>query len=218
VTKIRKSRLMPEVEPGPAEYSELVRLAAGGDRAALEHLLQRAQEVAFRFSFLSCGHTEDAEDVMQEALLKTYRYVGRIRDPEAFRTWLYKTVRNACLLKRRRRAHEPGRHESIEQGREIADGGTSSFDVTDRAMRPDEAAINSWLGGRLRAALATLPPLSRVIVFLREMEGLSTREVASVLRISEDTVKTRLHRARTLLRAQLKDVSASVPARSRLGS
>ena len=215
MTKIRKSRLVPEVEGGPAEYSALVRLAAGGDRAALEHLLRRAQEVAFRFSFLSCGHTEDAEDVMQEALLKTYRYVGRIRDPEAFRTWLYKTVRNACLLKRRRRVLEPRRHESIEQRREVADGRASTFDVTDRAMRPDEAAINSWLGGRLRAALATLPPLSRVIVFLREMEGLSTREVASVLRISEDTVKTRLHRGRRWLRAQLRDVRSTATGRSR---
>lgn len=209
MTKTRKAHLVPEVEGSPAEYSELVRLAAGGDRVALEHLLRRAQEVAFRFSFLSCGHTEDAEDVMQEALLKTYRYVGRIRDPEAFRTWLYKTVRNACLLKRRRRVHEPRRHESIEQSREGVADRTSTFDVTDRGMRPDEAAINSWLGGRLRAALATLPPLSRVIVFLREMEGLSTREVASVLRISEDNVKTRLHRARTLLRAQLMDVSSA---------
>jgi RNA polymerase sigma-70 factor (ECF subfamily) len=216
VTKTRKSRLVPEVEGGPAEYSELVRLAAGGDRAALEHLLRRAQEVAFRFSFLSCGHTEDAEDVMQEALLKTYRYVDRIRDPDAFRTWLYKTVRNACLLKRRRRAHEPPQHQSIEQGRPGADGQLTALEVADRAMRPDEAAINSWLGRRLRAALATLPPLSRVIVFLREMEGLSTRDVASVLRISEDNVKARLHRARTLLRARLQDVNASVPARSRM--
>jgi RNA polymerase sigma-70 factor (ECF subfamily) len=202
------------VEGGPGEYSALVRLAAGGDRAALEHLLRRAQEVAFRFSFLSCGHTEDAEDVMQEALLKTYRYVDKIRDPDAFRTWLYKTVRNACLLKRRRRVHEPREHQSIEQS-SPGDGRLTALDVADRAMRPDEAAINSWLGSRLRAALATLPPLSRVIVFLREMEGLSTREVASVLRISEDNVKTRLHRARTLLRARLKDVNARAPGRSR---
>jgi RNA polymerase sigma-70 factor (ECF subfamily) len=215
VTKIRKSRLVPEVEGGPAEYAELVRLAAGGDRAALEHLLRRAQEVAFRFSFLSCGHTEDAEDVMQEALLKTYRYVGRIRDPKAFRTWLYKTVRNACLLKRRRRAHEPRHHESIEQSSSGVDGRMTALEVADRAMRPDEAAINGWLGGRLREALGTLPPLSRVIVFLREMEGLSTRDVASVLRISEDNVKTRLHRARTLLRAQLRDFDAAIPGRSR---
>jgi RNA polymerase sigma-70 factor (ECF subfamily) len=218
VTKSRKSRLVPEVEGGPAEDSELVRLAARGDRAALEQLLRRAQEAAFRFSFMSCGHTEDAEDVMQEALLKTYRYVGTIRDPEAFRTWLFKTVRNACLVKRRRRVDEPRHHQSIEQSTPSPDGRTTALDVADHAMRPDEAAINRWLGSRLRAALATLPPLYRVIVFLREMEGLSTREVASVLRISEDNVKTRLHRARTLLRAQLKDVSASAPARLRTSS
>jgi RNA polymerase sigma-70 factor (ECF subfamily) len=215
VTKTRQLRLVPEVDERPSDYEELVRLAADGDRAALEHLLQRAQEVAFRFSFLSCGHTEDAEDVMQEALLKTYRYVDTIRDPSAFRTWLYKTVRNACLLKRRRQVHEPRHHQPIEEGRLGSGRRMTAFDVTDRAMRPDEAAINSWLGGRLRAALATLPPVYRVIVFLREMEGLSTREVASVLRVSEANVKTRLHRARRLLRAQLKDVTASAPARSR---
>lgn len=215
MTKSRKLRLASETEGGPTDYAALVRLAAGGDRAALEHLLRRAQDVAFRFSFLSCGHIEDAEDVMQDALLKTYRYVDRIRDPEAFRTWLFKTVRNACLLKRRRRVHEPRHQQSIQHTSRSAGGRLTPLDVADRAMLPDEAAINSWLGRRLRAALATLPPLYRVIVFLREMEGLSTREVASVLRISEANVKTRLHRARTLLRAQLNDVTASAPARSR---
>src|SRR5438045_9289097 len=83
-------------------YAALVRMAATGDRDAMERLLMRAQEVAYRFSLLVCGHPEDAEDVMQDALLKTYQYVSRIEEPEAFRTWLYRTVRNACLMKRRR--------------------------------------------------------------------------------------------------------------------
>src|SRR5581483_2920806 len=81
-----------------AEYADLVRAASSGDRSAMEHLLMRAQEVAYRFSLLVCGHEEDAEDVMQEALLKTYRHVTQIRKPDAFRTWLYQTVRNACLM------------------------------------------------------------------------------------------------------------------------
>jgi RNA polymerase sigma-70 factor, ECF subfamily len=204
--KIRKPRSRPKPEALPADYATLVRLAAGGDRPALEHLLHRAQEAAFRFSFMSCGHTQDAEDVMQEALLKTYRYVDRIRDPESFRTWLFKTVRNACLVKRRRRVDEPRYHQSIEQSDSRGDGRMTALDVADHAMRPDDAAINKWLGGRLRAALATLPPLYRVIVFLREMEGLSTRDVAGVLHISEANVKTRLHRARVLLREQLEDI------------
>jgi RNA polymerase sigma-70 factor (ECF subfamily) len=189
-------------KPSP-EYASLVRLAASGDRDAMERLLMRAQEVAFRFSFLVCGHPEDAEDVMQDALLKTYRYVDHIRDPEAFRTWLYRTVRNACLMKRRRRAGEPARFASLEQGETGRDGERIEIDVEDASKRPDDLALNEWVGERLRAALLSLPPAYRIIVVLREMEGLSTREVATVTGISEANVKARLHRARVLLRRQL---------------
>ena len=93
----------------PDEYAWLVREAATGDAAALERLLMRAQEVAWRFSVTVCGHADDAEDAMQEALMKTYRYAGRIREPEAFRAWLYRTVRNACLMGRRKKVDEPAR-------------------------------------------------------------------------------------------------------------
>jgi RNA polymerase sigma-70 factor (ECF subfamily) len=190
---------------GP-DYAALVRAAADGSRDAMEQLLMRAQEVAFRFSLLVCGHAEDAEDVMQEALLKTYQYVDRIRDPQAFRTWLYRTVRNACLMKRRLRAGEPQRFVSIEQGDTTNDGERIDVDVEDTAKGPDDLALNEWVGERLRKALQALPPSFRVVVVLREMEGLSTREVADITGISEANVKTRLHRARVLLRAQLEGV------------
>jgi RNA polymerase sigma-70 factor (ECF subfamily) len=193
-------------EERSAEYAVLVRRAAAGDRQAMERLLMRAQEVAFRFSLLVCGHPEDAEDVMQDALLKTYRYVDRIRDPDAFRTWLYRTIRNACLMKRRRRVGEPAHFASIEQGEIGRDGEHVEIDVEDASKRPDDLALNEWVGEQLRAALLALPPSYRVIVVLREMEGLSTREVAAVTRISEANVKTRLHRARVLLRQQLERV------------
>jgi RNA polymerase sigma factor (sigma-70 family) len=88
---------------GPDEYTDLVGAAAAGDPEALDRLLMRAQEIAWRFSTSVCGHADDAEDAMQEALIKTYRYVGQIRDPGAFRPWLYRTVRNACLMGRRKR-------------------------------------------------------------------------------------------------------------------
>ena len=187
------------------EYAPLVRAAAAGDEQALERLLRRAQEVAFRFSLLVCGHTEDAEDVMQEALVKTYRHLQHIREPEAFRTWLFRTVRNACLVKRRRRVDEPARHEAIGSEDRSSEGGVA-IDVPDQRKGPDELALNAWLGSRLRRALLAIPPQLRVIVLLREMEGLSTRETAEVMQLSEANVKTRLHRARQLLRAELSDV------------
>jgi RNA polymerase sigma-70 factor (ECF subfamily) len=186
-------RSAPPAERARDEYAALVRAAAAGDAAAMERLLVRAQEVAYRFSLLVCGHPEDAEDVMQDALLGTYRHVREIADPAAFRTWLYSTVRNACLMKRRRRAGEPARFEA-------------PVDVASTTPRQDERMVDAWIDRRLREALASLPAAYRMIVVLREVEGLSTKEVASVSGISEAAVKTRLHRAHAMLRKKLQDV------------
>jgi RNA polymerase sigma-70 factor (ECF subfamily) len=189
-------------DPGQDEYADLVRLAATGDGEALNRLLMRAQEVAWRFSTSVCGHANDAEDAMQEALIKTYRYVGRIREPEAFRPWLYRTVRNACLMGRRRRAGEPARLQSLD---EVLPGhdGRARPEAPHPGKNPEQLADNAALRRRLQKALRTLPGPYRAIVFLREMEGLSTREVAKVMGMTEDNVKTRLHRARVQLQAHL---------------
>jgi RNA polymerase sigma-70 factor (ECF subfamily) len=191
---------MRQRSPGAAdqardEYAALVTEAARGDATAMERLLVRAQEVAYRFSLLVCGHVEDAEDVMQDALLRTYRHVGEIKDPQAFRTWLYSTVRNACLMKRRRRAGEPAQFVPA-----------ATIDVEGAGKRPDQQLIDSWIDRRLHAALAGLPPGYRAIIVLREIEGLTTREVATVTGMSEANVKQRLHRARVMLRRQLEGV------------
>jgi RNA polymerase sigma-70 factor (ECF subfamily) len=184
------------------DYAALIRHASGGDPAAMEQLLMRAQEVAWRFSLAVCGHADDAEDAMQEALIKTYRYTAQIRDPQAFRPWLYRTVRNACLMNRRKRVHEPSHIESLDERVSGTDEGGRQ-DPADPSKNPEQLAANVGLRTRLQRALLTLPGPSRAIVFLREMEGLSTREVAAVMDISEDTVKTRLHRARVALQLEL---------------
>ncbi len=188
------------------DYATLLRAAQAGNRQAMERLLMRAQEVAYRFSLLVCGHADDAEDAMQEALLKTYRYATQIKEPEAFRTWLYRTVKNACLISRRRRVHEPERVLSLDEVVVGDDGGSQTMDVVDPGKRPDQVMANTRLRRSLQRALGVLTPESRLIVFLREVEGLSTREVANVVGISEANVKTRLHRARLVLRQHLETV------------
>lgn len=185
-----------------SDYADLVRAARRGDRTALETLLLRAQEVAYRFSLMACGHTEDAEDTMQDALVRTYRHVSRIRDPEAFRPWLYRTVRNSCLMRRRRRVDEPAHVLSLDDVMPGPDG-ARRIEVPAAGDDPERAAWNRRLRRRLRAAVAALPPAHRAVVFLREFEGLSTREVSKVLGISEVNVKTRLHRARMFLQERL---------------
>jgi RNA polymerase sigma-70 factor, ECF subfamily len=189
--------------PDADSYASLVRAVQAGHQDAMETLLMRAQEVAYRFSLLVCGRPDDADDAMQEALLKTYRYAARIREPEAFRAWLYRTVRNACLIGRRKRAHEPDHLVSLDESTGDGEGHDRQVDAVDPSRDPEDQAINLSLRGRLRRALAAIPRTYRVIVVLREIEGLSTREVADVVGISEANVKTRLHRARVLLREHL---------------
>ncbi len=183
------------------DYAPLVTAAAGGDAEAMENLLSRVQRVAYRFSMQVCGQSDDAQDCAQDVLLKTYRNVGRIRDPRAFPAWLFRTVRNVCLMSKRRHVAEPARLISIEQGTR----GGSAIDVVDTSSRPDEIAIRTAVAARLRAAIRALPPTYRTIVRLREVEGLSTSEVAAATGLSEANVKTRLHRAHARLRAELQD-------------
>jgi RNA polymerase sigma-70 factor (ECF subfamily) len=191
---------------GPkAEYAALVRDAASGDRDAMERLLVRAQEAAYRFSLLVCGQPEDAEDVMQDALLKTYQHVTDINDPESFRTWLYSTVRNACLMKRRRHVGEPVAFVPLDQPADDARE-RGAIHVADRSRPADQHLIDAWMGRRLRSALTSLPRPYRMIIVMREIEGLSTKEVAGITGMSEANVKTRLHRARLMLRRQLGNV------------
>jgi RNA polymerase sigma-70 factor (ECF subfamily) len=180
------------------EYPVLVRAAARGDTGAMERLLMRAQESAYRYSVMVCGRTSETEDVMQDALLSTYRHASRIREPDAFRTWLFRTVRNACLLSRRRKAGEPARVVSLDD--QEGQGHSAGEGLASRGESPEQAVHTRRERERVRRAIAQLPPAQREVVVLRDLEGLSTREVAKVVRISEDNVKTRLHRARVALR------------------
>jgi RNA polymerase sigma-70 factor (ECF subfamily) len=191
---------MPRHSPPPADardrYAALLgELGGGQDEAAMERLLVDAQALAYRFSLLVCGHPEDAEDAMQDALLQTYKSARRIQQPRAFRTWLYRTVKNACLMSRRTRSGEPARLGSLD-----ADGAPDVAAVT---PTPEEQTAAAAERRRFQAAFKRLPRPYRLVAFLRDVEGLSTREVAEVAGITEANVKQRLHRARAMLREAL---------------
>jgi RNA polymerase sigma-70 factor, ECF subfamily len=180
----------------PDHYAELIEQLHGkkGDEA-MEHLLMDAQALAYRFSLLVCGHPQDAEDAMQDALLQTYKNARRIRQPGGFRTWLYRTVKNACLMSRRTKVDEPSRMASLDadDAPEVASDG------------PDPEAQSAAAAERRRfqAAFQQLPKPYRLVAFLRDVEGLSTREVAEVVGITESNAKQRLHRARLMLKEAL---------------
>jgi len=182
--------------PDSARYAALLAdISRDGNGPAMEKLLTDVQSLAYRFSLLVCGNASDAEDAMQDALLQTYKSARRIRKPDAFRTWLYRTVKNSCLMSRRTSAHEPAHKLSLD------DEGTT--EVASSAPNPEEQTAATTERRRFQQAFRSLPRPFRLVAFLRDVEGLSTREVADVVGISEDNVKQRLHRARTLLRKAL---------------
>jgi RNA polymerase sigma-70 factor (ECF subfamily) len=206
VTKVPGAESLSTREPQAADddYAVLLRRLQRGQRDALETLLLRAQEIAYRFSLNVCGSAADAEDAMQEALVKTYRHAASIREPRAFRTWLYRTVKNACLIGRRRPAGHPGHLLSLDE-LGPAHGRGAVPEPADTSPPADEVVMTDLVRRRVRRALAALPPNYRLMIFLRDMEGLSTREAAEVAGLSEANVKVRLHRARLMLRKALEE-------------
>jgi len=201
----------PRTSSSPSDrYAELIeKLSQSHDEADMERLLVDAQALAYRFSLMVCGHTEDAEDAMQDALLQTYKNARRIRQPRGFRTWLYRTVKNACLMSRRTRVAEPARLGSLDE-----DGAP---EVATDALNPEELTAAAAERRRFQDAFRQLPQPYRLVAFLRDVEGLSTREVAEVAGISEANVKQRLHRARLMLKKALCQAAArsGVPAEVR---
>jgi RNA polymerase sigma-70 factor (ECF subfamily) len=185
-----------ETQPDPPYESLLARIRAGEPRA-IDDLLERAQSIARRYSDAVCGRAPDSEDAMQEALLKTFRHAGDIREPRAFRAWLYRTVKHACLIGRRRRAAAPATLASLD------DPDRPAGEPASHLPRADQLVSDGENRELIRRALAQLPPAYREAVFLRDLEDLSTREVARVLGISEANVKVRLHRGHERLRAVL---------------
>lgn len=183
-----------DASPDPAPYGAVLDRVRAGDPDAIEDLLRQAQGIARRYSQAVCGRAPDSDDAMQEALLQTFRNAGRIREPKAFRSWLYRTVKNACLIGRRRKGVEQHAHP---------DGDEAVLEVADSAPGADMTVESAEERERVRAALARLAPAHREVVFLRDLEGLSTREVARVLGISEPNVKVRLHRAHAQLKKRL---------------
>jgi RNA polymerase sigma-70 factor (ECF subfamily) len=177
-----------------SRYAAVLDRVRAGDPAAIDDLLRQAQVIARRYSQAVCGRAPDSDDAMQEALLQTFRHAGRIREPKAFRSWLYRTVKNACLIGRRRKGFE-------QHAQPLGEG--AALEVADATPGADAAVESAEERERIRAALAHLAPAHREVVFLRDLEGLSTREVAQVLGISEPNVKVRLHRAHTQLKKRL---------------
>ncbi|MGO9403556.1 MAG: sigma-70 family RNA polymerase sigma factor [Terriglobales bacterium] len=184
-----------------SEIEQAVLLLRRGDDAALEQALALLQNTVFSFSMRVCGQREDAEDTMQEVLLKSVPHLPKFDSPKALVVWLYKVAKNRCLMSRRRSKFAPKPDLSLEElmpdRREIEQLGA------DGSINPEAFAIRSEEAERLRDAIQRLPPPYRIVLVLRDMEGLTDEEVAEITGLRSGTVRVRLHRARLFVRKEL---------------
>ena len=169
-------------DDGAASVGELVEAAIDGDAAALARLLAQCQPDMRRYARGACAN-EDIEEAVQDALLILYRRLGTLRTLASLSAWIFRIVKHACLNRLRRR-----RDWQLDEGLAAA-----LPEPTDLALRSD-----------LARAIEALPQIYREVVILRDVNGFSAAETAGRTGSSVDAVKSRLHRARYLLREQLR--------------
>jgi len=186
------------------EDAELIRAIAAGETHRFGQLVEKYQQKLFNFGLRMCGEVRDAEDMVQEAFLNAFRYLGGFRFETRFRNWLYRVAMSACLKTRRRARQAPERELSLEEFFP-EDPAAQPTEAPPWARLPLERVLSAELAARLREGILELPPDYRSVLVLRDQEGLSTAEAAEVLGITPANVKVRLHRARLFLRARLKD-------------
>lgn len=184
-----------------AEVEEAVELMQRGDDASIEQALALLQNTVFSFSMRVCGHREDAEDTMQEVLLKSIPQLPKFDSPKALVVWLYKVAKNRCLMSRRKSKFAPAHELSLEEL--MPDRNELEQLSADGKINPESFAIRGEQASRLREAVQKLPPQYRIVLVLRDMEGLTDDEVAEITGVRAGTVRVRLHRARLFVRKEL---------------
>ena len=173
-----------------------------GNRQDAERALETLQGVVYGFGMKVCGSHEDAQDTAQETLIRLARQLREFPDARALSVWLYKVAKTQCLMSRRKSKFAPAQMLSLDdlmpKESDLSPAGTKSWQVT-----PEETVLRLELRGRLEDAILALPKHYRLVLILRDMEQLDTREVAEVMGISEETTKKRLQRARVFVRNAL---------------
>jgi len=196
--------------PEPSD-EQLAARAAAGDDSAFEAIVRRYQGRVFR---LACRLTTDtdAPDVLQDTFLQVYKHLASFRGDSQFRTWLYRIASNAALMHRRARARRPAEPLDVflprfdTNGRHVAT--PTELQVASRA---DELLDRKVLAAKARDVVSRLPDLYRDAFVLRDLEELSTEDVAQTLGVAPATVRQRVHRARLMLRGYLSDLVGVKP-------
>lgn len=185
--------------------AELATRLMAGEPEAFDRFVEYFRTKVFHYSWLMCRNREDAEEVAQETLLKVFENFDQLREPRRVRPWVFHIAKNACLMKRRKSVFAPSRELSLDDFLPQMDhaGGQVKLQIADWSGLPDDRLLQAEMKQVLDRAIGELPENYRSVMLLRDIEELSTIETAQILDLTEDVVKTRLHRARLAVRQTL---------------
>ncbi len=181
-------------EAGDLSDEEVIGRVLGGEPALFELLMRRHNARMYRTIRAILRRDDECEDVMQQAYINAFRHLGQFHGDARFSTWLTRIAVNEAIHRSRRY----GRVPEVQLSDEVPATMPSTTEPN-----PEHATYATELKSLLESALDALPEPYRVVFTLRALEGLSTAETAASLAINEDTVKTRLHRARGHLRGHI---------------
>jgi RNA polymerase sigma-70 factor (ECF subfamily) len=186
--------------PGSADVDErlLIERCRAGDIAAFEPLVEKYRQRVWRLAFQVLRDREEAWDCAQDAFVRAFQSLASFRGQSAFYTWLFRIAMNVATDRLRARSAQ-----ARAFGNQPVPAEEWERTALDHGERPDQAALGAERRLRIRQALDTLPPNARTIIMLSDVEGLSYREIASVLNCPIGTVMSRLHNARKRLRSAL---------------
>jgi RNA polymerase sigma-70 factor (ECF subfamily) len=175
---------------------EIVERVKAGDTALYEIIMRRYNQRLYRVARAILRDDGEAEDVIQDAYVRAYQHLHQFAGFAQFSTWLTRITVNEALSRVRLR----NRNQQME---EAEDNGEGSMNMAGTALDPEQRASIAELGHLLEEAVLDLPEQYRIVVMLRDIEGLSTAETAAALDLSEENVKVRLHRGHSKARSWL---------------
>jgi RNA polymerase sigma-70 factor, ECF subfamily len=183
---------------------EVIHAAKNADQAAFAELVRRYEETVYRFSYKICRDKTRAKETLQDTFINVFRKLRSFDGKSKFSTWLYTIVTNNCLMKLRRRKMADLEDSLEEYDHPPAGNGGKPGNVM---ARWEETPADIVMAGELRelldGAITRLPDDYRLVFIMRDIEGRSTEETASILGLSIEATKSRLRRARAFLREQL---------------
>ena len=184
------------------EDAALVARAKRGDREAFRSLVERHERKAYAVALGMVKNPDDARDIVQEAFLKVWKSLGAFEGQSAFYTWLYRIVANLCIDHLRKgKSQVEYDDQRVHEEDQVA--GDENILPQTAGLHPGRALESKELGAAIERALEELSPNHRAVLLMREVEGLSYREMADAMKVSEGTIMSRLFHARKKMQSAL---------------